>query len=45
MKIPADPSLTPTQIFEQIDTRHLSNDKREQIKQIVISNADSFASN
>ena len=26
-------------------TRHLSKDEREQLKQIVISNADAFASN
>ena len=42
IKIPADPPLTPTQIFEQIDTRQLSNDDREQLKQIVISTLESI---
>ena len=45
INIPTDPPLTPTQIFEQIDTQHLSDDEREQLKQIVISNVDAFASN
>ena len=45
IKLPSDPSLTPEQIFEQIDTRHLDKDDREQLKAIVTSNANAFASN
>ena len=44
IKLSKDPPLTPEQIFEKIDTKHLIKEDREQWRKIIISHAEAFAS-